>query len=86
MNMKTRLTVTIDPDILDRAKKLAYARKTNVSALVEDLLRTAPATAKDEDFATRWAGKYTLAPSNEDDVRMRALKAKYKLPDSSPVK
>lgn len=81
MNMKTRLTVTIDPEVLERAKKLAYARKTNVSALVEELLRSSPISSPTEpDFAARWAGKFSVAPTRADDERMKALKAKFKLP------
>jgi hypothetical protein len=81
MNMKTRLTVTIDPDVLRRAKKLAVAQKTNVSSLVEELLRRASVTGDSGggDFVTRWAGKLTVATAEPGDERMAALKTKYGL-------
>lgn len=78
--MKERVTVTLDPQVVERAKKLAFTQKTNLSALVEKLLRTAVVPGQSEsDFVTRWAGKLSLAPSEKDDMRMKRLKEKYKL-------
>ncbi len=82
--MKTRITLTIDPAIVRRAKSLAHARNTNVSALVENLLRATPLSqeAKSQPFARRWAGKFRVARSTIPDPRLDALKARYHLDDA----
>jgi predicted HicB family RNase H-like nuclease len=40
--VKRRITLSIDPAVSRRAKKLAHARQTSVSALVEQFLRSVP--------------------------------------------
>jgi len=73
--MKRRITLTIDPAVTRRAKKLAHARRTSVSGLVEEFLRSAPMSAdeKSESFAERWAGRFQVAKARPGDRRMRAL-------------
>jgi len=81
--MKTRITLTIDPLLAKRAKQLAHARKTSVSALVETYVRTAslhPQNPK-RPFSQRWAGKFHIATSSAPDERLEALKARYGLDD-----
>lgn len=79
--MKHRITLSIDPAVTRRAKKLAYARQTSVSALVEHFLRSAPVMGgeKATSFVERWVGKFTVARTERGDLRMKALKAKYRL-------
>ena len=79
--MKRRITLSIDPSVTRRAKKLAHARQTSVSALVEQFLRAAPLAdgEKATSFVERWTGKFTLARTKENDQRMNALKARYRL-------
>ncbi len=76
--MKDRVTLTLDPAVNRRAKRLARERGTSVSALVEEHLRTTP-LAGDEQirFVDRWTGRFRLAQARPDDIRMRALKGKY---------
>ncbi len=42
--MKSRVTITLDPDVHARAKRAARARRTTVSGLIESFLRS-PAAA-----------------------------------------
>ena len=42
--MKTRVTITLDPEVHALAKRTARARRTTVSGLIENFLRS-PATA-----------------------------------------
>ena len=79
--MKRRITLTIDPAITRRAKKLAHARQTSVSALVEQFLRTAPMAGgmKATSFVERWTGKFRIARAERGDRRMESLKARYRL-------
>lgn len=72
--MKTKLTVTVDRDVLPRAKRYARARGVSLSALIEDALRRM--TAEEEaSFSQRWRGSLELAKG--DDERFRALLEKY---------
>lgn len=79
--MKKRITLTIDSDVARKAKRLAHARGTNVSALIEGLVRTAPSSAKiaSEPFARRWAGRFRVVESSKPDPRLAALKRRYQL-------
>lgn len=42
--MKTRVTITLDPQVHARAKQVARARRTTVSGLIEAFLRSPGAT------------------------------------------
>jgi hypothetical protein len=72
--MKTKLTLTIDADLLPRAKRYARVRGVSLSSLVEDALRR---LASDEatSFVGRWRGRFEAA--SRDDERFRALADKY---------
>jgi len=74
--MKTRATITIDPDLHARAKKLARRRKTSVSGLFEQYLRS------DKDSAgsvvDQMIGAVELREMDVDDAR--ALSKKYLKP------
>ena len=78
--MKDRVTLTIDPDVVGRAKKIAHERKTTVSALVEDLIRrTSIAPELEADFVDKWAGKLSARKRSRRDPRFAYLKKKYGL-------
>ena len=72
--MKTKLTVTVDRDLLPRAKRYAKSRGVSLSQLIEDALRTASA-GDNQPFSERWRGKFR--PAGRDDARYRALAEKY---------
>jgi hypothetical protein len=71
----------MDPLVARRAKRLAHARGTNVSALIEELVRTAPPSdqAASKPFAQRWAGRFRVVESRKPDPRLTALKQRYQL-------
>lgn len=79
--MKQRITLSIEPDVSRRAKKLARARNTSVSGLVEQFLLRAPLHDRENrpSFVARWLGRFTVAPSQPGDTRMRKLKARFGL-------
>jgi len=72
--MKTKLTITVDRDLLPRAKRYARARGVSLSALIEEALRDM-ALAEEPSFAERWRGRFELAA--KDDDRFHALADKY---------
>ena len=72
--MKTKLTLTIDAELLPRAKRYARARGVSLSSLVEDALRGM--TSKEApSFVDRWRGRFEAA--SKGDERFRALAEKY---------
>jgi DICT domain-containing protein len=72
--MKQKLTLTIEADLIPRAKRFARTRGVSLSSLVEESLR---AVAADEEptFVARWRGRFRLA--ERDDERYRSLSEKY---------
>ena len=79
--VKRRITLSIDPAVSRRAKKLAHVKKASVSALVEQFLRSAPIAGGQTatSFVERWAGKFRAATTGPGDLRMKAIKAKHHL-------
>ena len=72
--MKTKLTITVDRDVLPKAKRYARARGVSLSSLVEDALR-AVAEPDRPSFASKWRGRFV--PAEREDERYRALAEKY---------
>ena len=74
--MKNRVTLTIDPEIVRKAKKIAHVRRTSVSALIEDLLRQTPVASHKEkaSFVEAWTGKFRLKDPVKPDSKLAHLK------------
>lgn len=73
--MKARLTVTIDEDLIPKAKDRARQEGLSLSRLIERALRQL--TTEDEPtFSQRWRGRFRLAAGK--DERYAALAKKYK--------
>ena len=72
--MKKKLTITIDEELLPRAKRYARARGVSLSSLIEDALRQMSEEVEGS-FVDRWRGRFK--PSVRDDDRFRALAEKY---------
>lgn len=79
VHMKTRVTLTLDPDVSHRGKLAARARGTTFSGLIEQLLtkETVSASKRRASFRDQWKGK--LALSEKTGPRMEHLKKKYQL-------
>lgn len=73
--MKTRVTITIDPSLHARAKRLAKQRRTSVSGLFETLIKEQPETQT--SFVEQMLGSASLRSAKTDDPRRAALRAKY---------
>ena len=72
--MKKKLTITVDEELIPKAKQYAYSRGESLSSLVERSLREA-AVKYEPTFASRWRGRFRLA--EHDDPRYEALARKY---------
>ena len=72
--MKTKLTITVDADLIPRAKRWAQARGVSLSSVIEDALREL-AAEESISFVERWRGAFE--PASRDDDRFRALAEKY---------
>ena len=72
--MKQKLTITVDADLVPKAKRYARSRGVSLSALIEESLRGV-AGADAPSFAVRWRGQFR--PAERDDPRYDALAKKY---------
>ena len=74
MPVKTKLTITIDEDLIPVAKEHARSQRKSLSGVIESALRSL--TAGDRgSFAQRWRGRFR--PSHRKDERYKALAKKY---------
>ena len=69
--MKRKLTITVDGELLPRAKQYAHSRGVS---LIEASLREIAADDT-PSFASRWRGRFEA--SRRDDSRYDALARKY---------
>lgn len=74
--MKKKLTITVDGELLPRAKQYARSRGVSLSSVIEASLREL-AGENTPSFASRWRGQFEAA--QRDDDRFRALARKYDL-------
>ena len=72
--MKKKLTVTVEEELLPRAKRYARSRGVSLSSLIEASLREI-AAEESPSFALRWRGRFAAAA--RDDDRYRALARKH---------
>jgi len=71
--MKAKLTVSIDEEVVPRAKRYAQSQGLSLSALIEEDLRRI--VALPNRFSERWRGKLTLSP--KQSARYRRLTRKH---------
>ena len=76
--MKSKLTITVDSELIPAAKRYARSKGVSLSAVVEQALREATA-GTGAAFIDRWAGKFKLDPEDypKDDPRFEYLARKY---------
>jgi len=72
--MKTKLTLTIDEDLIPQAKRYAEARRDSLSGLVEKALQDLTQT-QEISFSKRWRGKFKA--SRRSSTRYKALSRRY---------
>ncbi|MEQ9398768.1 MAG: DUF6364 family protein [Longimicrobiales bacterium] len=74
--MKSKLTVTIDRDLVPRAKRYARERGVSLSSLIESALADMTASEPPASgFVDTWRGAMALA--DRGDERFRGLVEKY---------
>ncbi len=71
--MKTKLTITVEKELVPRAKRFARKRGTSLSSIIEDAL--VAITGSEDDFVGKWRGRFQAADTG--DPRYRYLKEKY---------
>ena len=72
--MKAKLTVTIDEDLIPKAKAEARFQGVSLSDLIERALRGLT-LEKRRPFSARWRGRFKAARRQDD--RYKALAEKY---------
>ena len=72
--MKTKLTIIVDEEILQRGKRFARSRGISLSQLIERSLREY-SSGETRSSSQRWRG--TFRPAARTDERCRLLAQKY---------
>ncbi len=75
--MKQKLTITVDEELIPRAKRHARAQGISLSELVERRLRAVCGDGPPESFSMRWRGRLRLKPGKDQDDRYRRSVEKY---------
>lgn len=73
--MKTKLTVTIDEELLPVAKSYARSQGVSLSQLIEAALREMSSRQGKRTFSQRWRGKFR--PADRQDELYRRLAEKH---------
>ena len=72
--MKSKLTITVDSEILPLAKRHAKRKGVSLSSLIEQALREMT-KEQEPSFSEKWRGKFKLA--ERGTPRYEALVRKY---------
>ena len=72
--MKKKLTITVDAELIPRAKRYARSRRVSLSSLIEQSLRDM-AGEDAPSFSSRWRGRFQAA--DRDGSRYGKLAGKY---------
>ncbi len=76
--MKSRVTITLDPEVHRLAKRVAKRRHTSVSGLIESLLQAESKAAENGTIVDRMIGCASLRePAPGSDPLYDALREKY---------
>jgi len=73
--MKTKLTISLDEELVPDAKRFARAQGVSLSRLIEDTLKAQLATDPRPSFSERWRGSFR--PAQHEDRRYEQLAKKY---------
>jgi Family of unknown function (DUF6364) len=78
--MKSRVTITLDPGVLEQARTEARLRGISLSALIEDRLKQVlqHSLKPSLSFTKKWAGQLTVRQDNQDAL-LNALKTRFRL-------
>lgn len=74
--MRTKLTITVDENIIPKLKIYARSQNTSLSQLIEDNLRHF-VTPDKLSFTQKWRGRFKDVDTSTDDPRMQFLKDRY---------
>lgn len=74
--MKTKLTLTLEEDLIPLAKKLAKEKGSSLSNLIEESLQNLIAESM-PSFSKKWRGKFSI--DSNIDSRRSYLSKRYKL-------
>lgn len=74
--MKTKLTLTLEEDLIPLAKKLAKEKGSSLSNLIEESLQNLIAESM-PSFSKKWRGTFSI--NRNIDTRRSYLSKRYKL-------
>lgn len=75
--MRTRVTITLDPEVHQLARKAAKRKRTTVSGLIESLIQSDEASRKEKVVDRMVGSAAAREPEPGTDPLYDALRAKY---------
>lgn len=73
--MKTKLTLTVEDELIPKAKRYAGEKGVSLSEVVEGALRLLTDPPSGTPFSAKWRGRFKLR--RRASVRFRRLAARY---------
>ena len=73
--MKTKLTVTIDENLIPEAKAYAKSQGVSLSHVIEEMLIKLTAQKSQKSFASKWRGRFKA--SKKDSDRYKTLSERF---------
>ena len=70
IRMKTKLTISVERDLIAKAKKAARSHRTSLSQIVEEHFKDVT-SGNDVPFSTRWRGRFEI--KTDRSARMNYL-------------
>jgi hypothetical protein len=79
--MKRHITLSIDSEVIKKARKTSHQLHTSISHLVEEFLVkiSGRTSLQEKSFVEKWTGKYSLREHQTKDERSAALRKRYRL-------
>ena len=80
--MKTKLTLTVEKDLIAEAKTAARAQRTSVSSLVENFLSNLCLEGQ-QSFSEKWKGAFKEPPHQRPTVLRMATPQRHVAPTAA---
>ena len=80
--MKTKLTLTVNKDLIAEAKIAARAQRTSISSLVENFLSNLCLESQ-ESFSEKWQGAFKEPPHQRPTVLQMATPRRHIAPTAA---
>ena len=75
--MKTKLTLTVEKDLIAQAKRAARSQRTSISSLVENFLGNL-CLEQEQSFSSKWCGAFKEPPHQRSTALGNATASRHR--------